>query len=470
MSDVSTCGGFALPRTSIRRLAGAAAVALLLVGATVAGAEEVKQEPVTSFTLDNGLEVVVIPDHRAPVVTQMLWYKVGGSDEEPGKSGIAHFFEHLMFKGTTNAKPGEFSRRVAEIGGQENAFTSNDYTGYYQQVSPDALHDIMRYEADRMRNLILTDDVIIPERNVILEERASRVDSDPGSILGEEIDATLYQNHPYGTPVIGWRHEIEKLNRKDATDFYDRYYAPNNAVLVIAGDVDADTVKKMTEDTYARVPKGPPLPPRVRPAEPEQNTARTVTLKDPRVGVPSFQKKWLVPSYTSAQREGLDGEPEALDLLSEILGGGIRSRLYQELVVKQGIASSAGAYYQGTALDGTDITFYGSPRGGATLADVEKAVDAEIEKVISSGVTQDELDRARNRFLRSLIFARDSQSGMARIYGSTLTTGGTIRDIDEWPERVKKVTTQDVQNVARKYLSPDRAVTGYLLPAGGNAG
>ncbi len=456
-------------RTRSWQIAAAASLAIGLAWQP-ANSGEVEQEPVSTFTLANGLEVVVIPDRRAPVVTHMLWYKVGGSDEQPGKSGIAHFFEHLMFKGTTNARPGEFSRRVAEIGGQENAFTANDYTAFYQQVSPDALPDMMRYEADRMRNLILTDEVIGPERDVILEERNSRVDNDPAGLLAEEIDATLYQNHPYGTPVIGWRHEIAQLNRADATEFYDRFYAPNNAVLVVAGDVDSALVRRLADQTYAKVPHGPDLPPRIRPREPEQNTARTVTLKDPRVGVPSFQKNWLVPSYTSAVRENLVGEPEALDLLSEILGGGLRSRLHQELVVRRGIASSAGAYYQGTTLDDTDITFYGSPRGAATLAEVETAVDREIAKLISGGVTQDELDRARNRFLRSLIFARDSQSGMARIYGSTLTTGGTIRDIDEWPERIKAVTPQDIRAVARKYLSPDRAVTGYLLPAPGDAG
>lgn len=457
-------------RSRLRHLAGAGLLALALGAAPAVNAEVTKPQAVTSFNLDNGLQVVVIPDHRAPVVTQMLWYKVGGSDEEPGKSGIAHFFEHLMFKGTKTAKPGEFSRRIAEIGGQENAFTSNDYTAYYQQVSPDALHDVMRFEADRMRNLILTDDVIVPERNVILEERSSRVDSDPGAILAEEIDATLYQNHPYGTPVIGWRHEMETLNRADAIAFYDRYYAPNNAVLIVAGDVDEATVRRYVADTYAMVPQGPPLPPRIRPVEPEQNTARTVTLKDPRVGVASFQKNWLVPSYTSAARENLDGEPEALDLLSEILGGGIRSRLHQELVVKRGIASSVGAYYQGTALDDTSIAFYGAPRGNATLEDVEKAVDGEIAKVVADGVTQEEVDRARNRFLRGLIFARDSQSGMARIYGSTLATGGTIEDIDAWPARVQRITPADIRAVAQKYLSPERSVTGYLLPAGGNAG
>jgi len=447
-----------------------AAVILFALAAPAAAQQKQADTEVTNFLLQNGLEVVVIPDHRAPVVTHMIWYKVGGSDETPGKSGIAHFFEHLMFKGTKNHPQGEFSRAVAEIGGQENAFTSNDYTAYHQQVAPEALGRMMEFEADRMRNLILTDAVIGPERDVILEERGSRVENDPGGLLSEEIDATLYQNHPYRIPVIGWLHEIEKLNRTDAVAFYDRFYAPNNAVVVVAGDVDAATVRKLAEETYGKVPRGPDLPPRIRPTEPEQNTARTVSMSDPRVSQPSFQKSWVVPSYTSAARKGLDGEPEALDLLSEILGGGIRSRLHQELVVRRGIAASAGAYYQSTTLDDTDIAFYGSPRGAATLKDVETAVDAEIEKLIADGVTDEELERAKNRFLRSLIFARDSQAGMARIYGSTLTTGGTIADIDEWPDRIRKVKPEDIQAVARKYLLQSRSVTGYLLPAGGTAG
>ncbi len=418
---------------------------------------------ISSFFLDNGLQVVVIPDHRSPVVTHMLWYKVGSADEAPGKSGIAHFFEHLMFKGTKNHAPGEFSRRVSEIGGQENAFTSNDYTAYFQQVSPDALETMMSYESDRMHNLILTDDVIGPERNVILEERGSRVESEPGALLGEEMDATLYQNHPYRIPVIGWMHEIEKLNREDAIDFYQRYYAPNNAVLIVAGDVDAENVKRLAEATYGKVPRGPELPPRVRPTEPEQNTRRTVSMSDPRVSVPSVRKAWVVPSYTTAE----PGEAEALDLLSEILGGGPRSRAYEALVVKEGIASGVGAYYQSDALDATAFQVYASPRGTATIDDVEKAMDAEIARIVADGVTPDELEQAKKRYVRSLIFARDSQSGMARIYGSTLTTGGTIKDIEEWPDRIEAVTAEQVQDVARRYLDQSRSVTGYLLPAEG---
>lgn len=415
---------------------------------------------IDSFVLDNGLQVVVIPDHRAPIVTHMLWYKVGSADEAPGKSGIAHFFEHLMFKGTENYGPGIFSARVADVGGQENAFTSYDYTAYYQQVAPDILPEMMAMEADRMTNLILTDEVIGPERDVVIEERNMRVENAPGSLLSEEVSATLYQNHPYRIPVIGWMHEIEQLNREDGIEFYRRYYAPNNAVLVVAGDVETETVRQLAEDTYGKVARGPDLPERLRPSEPEQNTRRSVTLNDERVGVPSFSKQWVVPSYTTAT----DNEAASLDLLSEILGGGVRSRLYQELVVDQGIASSAAAYYQGTALDDSMFVVMGSPRGEATLEDVEKAIDVEIAKIAAEGISTDELEAAQNRFVRAMIFARDEQSGMARIYGSTLTTGGSVEDIAAWPDHIRAVTTDEVQAAAARWLDERRAVAGYLLP------
>ena len=216
--------------------------------------QDAAENEVSNFLLDNGMEVVVIPDRRAPIVTHMVWYKVGSADEPPGKSGIAHFFEHLMFKGTAKHKAGEFGAKIAEIGGSENAFTTDDYTAYYQTVTPEALETMMEFEADRMRNLILTDAVIGPERDVILEERRSRIENSSGSAaLAEEIDATLYQNHPYRIPVIGWMHEMEKLNRTDAVAFYDRYYAPNNAILIVAGDVDAKEVRALAEKTYGKV-------------------------------------------------------------------------------------------------------------------------------------------------------------------------------------------------------------------------
>lgn len=438
----------------------AALLASALALAAAAPARAADDGEVKDFLLDNGMEVVVIPDHRAPIVTHMVWYKIGSADEPPGKSGIAHFFEHLMFKATANHAAGEFDRAVSEIGGSNNAFTSYDYTAFHETVPPSALEQMMGFEADRMRNLILTDDVIKTERDVILEERRSRIDSNPQAVLDEEVDATLWQNQPYRIPVIGWMQEMEQLNRPDAKAFYDAYYRPNNAVLVVVGDVDPNAVKAMAERTYGKVARGPDLRPRIRPVEPEQNTKRTVTLTDARVSVPSFSTQWVVPSYHTAK----PGEAEALDLLAEILGGDNRSRLYQQLVVKQGIASEAGAYFQGTMLDATNFTVYGAPRGDAKLVDIEAAVDAEIARIVKEGVSDDELERAKTRYVRSMIFARDKQDDMANMYGSTLATGGNVKDVQEWPDRIRKVTADEVKAAAARYLVLDRSTSGYLLP------
>jgi zinc protease len=415
---------------------------------------------VTDFSLGNGMQVVVIPDHRAPIVTHMVWYKVGSADEPPGKSGIAHFFEHLMFKATTNHPAGEFDAAVSAIGGSDNAFTSYDYTCFHETVPPQALEEMMAFEADRMRNLVLDDQTVATERDVILEERRSRIDNDPEAILDEEVDATLWQNQPYRIPVIGWMQEMQQLNRADARAFYDRYYRPNNAILVVAGDIEPDAVKALAEKTFGLLARGPDLPRRIRPVEPQQDTRRTVTLSDARVGVPSFSTQWVVPSY----RTGKPGEAEALDLLAEILGGGTRSRLYQELVVKKGIAASAGASYQGNMLDDTNFAVYGAPRGAATLGEVETAVDAEVARIARDGVTESELEKAKDRFVRSMIFARDRQQTMANVYGSTLAVGGTVEDVGEWPDRIRKVTAGEVKAAAAHYLVFDRSTTGYLMP------
>ncbi|MGX9576672.1 M16 family metallopeptidase [Mesorhizobium sp. f-mel] len=415
---------------------------------------------VTNFLLDNGMEVVVIPDHRAPIVTHMGWYKIGSADEPPGKSGLAHFFEHLMFKAaTTNHAAGELGRAVLAIGGSINAFTFYDFTAYHETVAPSALEQVMSFEADRMVNLILTDDDIKTERDVIMEERRLGVDNNPHTMLEEQVAATLWQNQPYRIPIIGWMQEIEKLTWNDANAFYDKYYRPNNAVLVVAGDVDPETVKELAEKTYGKLAPGPDLPPRTRPVEPEQNTRRTVTLSDARVSVLSFSTHWVVPSYRTAE----PGEAEALDLLAEILGGGNRSRLYQQLV-KGGIAAKAGAYFQGAMLDATRLTIYGSPRGDAKLADLEAAAHAVIARIVKDGVTDDELEKAKNRCVRSRIFARSKQYHVANLFGSTLATGGTVQDVEEWPDRIRKVTTDQVKAVAARYLALDHSTTGYLLP------
>ena len=414
---------------------------------------------VSHFKLGNGMEVVVIPDRRVPVVTHMVWYKVGAADEQPGKSGIAHFLEHLMFKGTEKNPAGQFSKTLSTIGGQENAFTSSDYTGYFQRVTKDRLKMVMEFEADRMTGLKLTDEAVLPERNVVLEEQNSRVANSPAAKLGEDVQAALYLNHPYGRPVIGWRHEIEKLDRKDAIDFYNKWYTPNNAILVVAGDVNADDVKKMAEETYGKVAPRAEIGPRIRPQESEQRTVRTVMFADPRVTQPSLQRSYLVPSAHTAK----PGESEALEVLSQILGSGSNSRLYSKLVMEKPLATSVGAWYQGTALDDTRFGVYGTPRANVTLKDLEDAIDSVIAEVADKGVTNDELERTKIKLVADVVYAQDSQATMARWYGAALTSGLTVESLKTWPDRVQKVTADQVRDAAKKWLDKRRSVTGYLV-------
>ena len=419
---------------------------------------------VTSFTLGNGLDVVVIPDRRTPVVTHMVWYRVGAADETPGKSGLAHFLEHLLFKGTKKNPQGLFSQTVATIGGSENAFTSSDYTGYFQRTTRDRLeaddgvrirpHD--RSRAHRRRR----------EAGTAGHSRRAqlRVENNVNARLAEQMEAALYLNHPYGRPVIGWRHEMEGLTREDALEFYKRFYTPNNAILIVAGDVTPDEVKKLAEETYGRVPRVAEVKPRVRPQEPKQEAPRTVTLSDPRVTQPSLSRYYLAASYTS----GRPGEAEAIDILTHILGRGANSRLYQKLVVDSGIAVSAGATYYGTALDATRLGVYATPKPGTSLTQVEEAVDAVIAEIIEKGVTQEELERARNRLIADAVYAQDSQSSLARWYGASLTTGLTIEQIRSWPTRLNAVTVDDVKKAAREVLDKRRSVTGYLIKPSGS--
>lgn len=427
---------------------------------TAKAADTLKVAEPSSFILDNGLEIVVIPDHRAPVVTHMIWYKAGSADEPWGKSGIAHFLEHLLFKGTETAEPGEFSRAVAEIGGQENAFTGVDYTAYYQKVSPEALEMVMRYESDRMQNLILTEVDVLTERDVILEERRQRVDANPGSILSEALNAAIYQNHPYGIPIIGWEHEMSALTLKDAVDFYNLHYTPNNAVLIVAGDVEPQEVLELARKTYGLIERRAEPGERVRPREPEPVASREVSYRDARVSVPSLRRMYLAPSYRLAEPR----EAEALDILSSILGGASTSRIKRALMVDQSIASSAGASYWGGLYDSAELSVYLTPLPNVELQTAEASLDAIIEDLRQNGITQEELDTARDYLIKSMMFSSDSQTSMARLYGTVLTAGGTITDVVEWPDRMMAVTVEDVNKVARKYLDARRSTTGYLLP------
>ena len=414
----------------------------------------------TTFTLDNGMQVVVVENHRAPVVAHWVWYKVGTADSPYGKSGLPHFLEHLMFKGTDVIPPGDFSKIVARNGGNDNAITSYDFTAYFQMIAKDRLELVMGMEADRMVNLRLTDEQVLPERDVVLEERRSRVDNEPRSLLGEALTAAQYLHHPYRLPVIGWQHEIESYTREDALAFYEAWYAPNNAILVVAGDVTADELRPLAERTYGRIPPRP-VPERGRVAEPEQNAERRVTLVDPRVQQPSLVRSYLAPSYT-------DAEPErayALEVLAELLGGGGTSRLFRSLVVRQALATGAGTYYTGTSLDPTNFRIYMSPRPGVELDALEAGLDGEIRLLLEQGVTEAEIARTKQRMIAEATYARDSLGGAARAFGAALTTGQTVADVEAWPERIRAVTLDQVNAAARQVFDARRSVTGLLVPA-----
>jgi len=444
-------------------LVGIAAVAAIIVHG--AGSAAAAGPEISHFMLSNGLEVVVIPDHRTPVVTHMIWYKVGAADETPGKSGLAHFLEHLMFKGTAKNPEGRFSQTLATIGGQENAFTTSDYTAFYQRIAKEYLPTVMDFEADRMTGLVLTDANVLPERDVVLEEFNMRVANSPEARIGEQVSAALYLNHPYGRPVIGWHHEIEKLTREDALAFYQRFYTPNNAVVVIAGDVTVEDVKPLAEKTYGVVKPRAEIGPRMRPQEPLPVAVRQLTMADPRVTQPSLQRSYLVPSSTTAAA----GEAEALDVLAHVLGTGETSRMYRALVVDQNLATSAGGWYQGTALDETRFGVFASPLPGVSFATIEAAMDAVIAKIAENGITADELQRAKTRLIADVVYAEDNQATMARWYGAALTSGGTVEKVEAWSGKVHAVTADEVRDAARKWLDKQRSVTGYLvkvLPTG----
>ena len=449
---------------SPHRLAVSLFVPLILTFALSAGGVRaqttVTSERPAAFTLPNGLQVVVIPDHRTPVVTQMIWYKVGSADETPGKSGLAHFLEHLMFKGTSKHPAGEFSQTVLKVGGNENAFTSTDYTGYFQRVPREQLGRMMEFEADRMTGLILKDENVLPERDVVLEEFNMRVANNPEARLTEQIMAALYLNHPYGRPVIGWHDEIEKLDREDALAFYRRFYAPNNATLIIAGDIEAKDIRPMVERTFGEIAAQPAIAAqRLRPQEPAPAAPRTVTLSDPRVEQAALHRYYLVPSVTTAAA----GESPALDVLAQLMGSGSNSYLYRALVIDRPLAVSASAGYTGTALDPTQFTISVSPKPGVEFAQIEQVIDGVISDVAQNTARAEDLERVKTQLIAAVIYAQDSQAALARWYGAALTIGLSIDDLRSWPDRIRAVTAEQVRAAAQKWLDKKRSVTGYLI-------
>lgn len=429
--------------------------ALTVLSATVATASN---DLVTDFTLDNGMQVVVIEDHRAPVVVHMVWYRAGAADETPGVSGVAHFLEHLLFKATDKLASGELSKTVAENGGTDNAFTSYDYTAYFQRVAADRLGLMMSMEADRMRNLKLTEQDILTERQVIIEERNQRTENSPQALFNEQSSAAQYLNHRYGTPVIGWRHEMETLDLDDAMAFYEKYYAPNNAILVVAGDVTPDEVRTLAEEHYGPIPPNPDLTPRDRPSEPNQTAERRLSYEDPRVAQPYVTRSYLAPE----RDPGDQTTAAALVMLAEVLGGGQTSYLNRKLVFEDQKALYTSAYYRGQSLDDTTFGLYIVPAEGVTLPEAEEALDAALAQFLEDGVDTAQMDRIKMQLRASQIYERDDVQRLARRYGSGLTQGLTIQDIQDWPDILQAVTEEDILTAAREVFDRNRAVTGFL--------
>ena len=434
----------------IKRLLGAAAVLMTALPVLA-------EPPVTTFSLENGMDVVVIEDHRAPVVTHMVWYRVGAADEPRGTSGIAHFLEHLMFKGTDEIPDGAFSKIIAANGGQDNAFTSWDYTGYYQRIAADRLELVMKMEADRMVDVRITEAHVETEREVIIEERNSRTDNSPDALFMEQMRAAQFLNHAYGTPIIGWRREMEQLSLDDALVFYRRYYAPDNAILVIAGDVTPDQVRALATTYYGPLePSGRPAD--LRPQEPPQRAARRVEMTDDRVRQAYVVRTYLVPAYSPEN----PAEAAALSILSDIFTGSIASRLSQSLQVEQKISIGTGGWYSPQARDATQFLLYGMPSADHTLAEIETAIDAEIARFIAEGPTEEEMTRVKRVKRASRIFRQDDQARLARLYGASLSMGFSVEDVQKWGDVVDGITAEQVRAVAEKYLKIERSVTGWL--------
>jgi zinc protease len=412
-----------------------------------------------TFTLPNGLQVVALPNHRVAAVTQMVWYKTGAADDPRGKSGIAHFLEHLMFKGTRANPPGTFSAQIAQNGGRDNAFTTEDYTVFHETVAKDRLDLVMRLEADRMAGLLLDDTVVLSERDVILEERRMRIDNDPSALLREQLMAGLFLNASYHNPTIGWEHEMRGLGTADALAFYRDWYTPNNAVLIVAGDVDAAEVRTLAERHFGPL-AARPVPARLRLDEPPHHAAIRLEMKSPRVAQPSWRRVYLAPSY----RAGATQHAYALQILAEILAGSANSRLHQALVLDKGLALTVGAGYSPSAIGLADFGVYATPKPGVAVADVEAAVDAELHRLVEHGVEADEVVQAARRMQAAAIYSQDSLSGPANIIGPALAIGRGLDDVAAWPERVGAVTAADVLAAARAVLVERNSATGILLP------
>lgn len=413
-----------------------------------------------SFTLENGLQVVIIEDHRVPAISHFIWYRVGAMDEPRGKSGIAHFLEHLMFKATKTIPEGEFSRRIGRMGGDLNAFTAWDYTAYYVKIAREHLPVVMAMEADRMRNIDLSEEAVKTERDVVLAERKQVVDSDVTRQFGEQMAAALYQNHPYSVPIIGWMHEIKALNRQDALAFYQTYYAPNNAVVVITGDITLKDAKALAQQHYGPL-KPSVLPPRVSLSEPPHLAHRRLSMNDPRVSMPTWERQYIVPSALNAQE---DNTPFALQVLSALLASGDTGLLHEHLVHDLGLANAVSVDYDAQRRGPSvfEISVVPSNPAKPAFQKIESSVE-DVLNTLETRLTEEDIARVKTTLVAEATFARDGLFYPGMIVGQTLSIGQPVDYIETWPSRIASVTKQDIV-AALKTLRLENAVTGTLAP------
>lgn len=409
---------------------------------------------VREFVLDNGLKVLLLEDHKSPAVTFQVWYRVGSRNEEDGKSGLAHFLEHMMFKGTTTTKPEEYSRIIAKNGGRSNAFTTNDVTVYFATMSRDKIGVEIDLEADRMANALLGNTYFEPEKKVIQEERRLRTDDNPVSALSEVAGAVAYTVHPYRRPVIGWMNDIQNLTRQDLVDFYKLYYVPNNAFIVVTGDFSTEEILAKIKAVFEKIPRGAE-PPKVRAEEPPQRGERRVILKK-EAELPFILMYYHAPNLKSPDNY-------ALDLLSVVLAGGRSSRLYHELVYKKRIVRNIDADYSGVSIDPTGFSVTAQLMPGKEPAEVEREIDGLLEKIKSELISERELQKAKNQVESSYIYARDSIFGQAMKIGYYEAAAGW-RMMDAYLDGIRKVSREEIRRVAKQYLDRDRRTVGVLIP------
>jgi zinc protease len=410
-------------------------------------------------TLKNGLRVIVKEDRRAPTAAQMVWYRIGSMDEVDGASGVAHVLEHMMFKGTPSVGAGEFNKRVAAAGGRDNAFTSRDYTAYFQQVPKEKLPEMMQLEADRMRHLNVDAKEFAQEIKVVMEERRMRTDDNPQSRLYEQMNAVAFQAHPYRRPIIGWMNDLENMSAADAKAWYDTWYVPNNAYVVITGDVDHKEVFALAEKYYGAL-EGRPLPARKPQVEPTQDGTRRVNVKAP-AELPVLIMGYKAPVLRDVDK---DSDPYALTMLAAVLDGHEAARLTRKLVREDKVALSVGIEYDSTARGPGMIYLHGSPSAGKTVSDLETALRAEITRIQQDGVSEQELKRARAQLVAGQIYKLDSMFGQAMEIGQTESAGIPYQKIDRMLEKLQQVTAAEVQAVAKKYFSDDTLTIGVLEP------